>query len=178
ACWPRWSRRWPRQASPALRSPPTRPIICWCSKNTSPRPWLPCAPLGIMSDMQIGSPDDPRWAQVARKLEPCATLLRAWPLQGGISAQMTALALQLPDGETRTVIVRRPGVQAMQRNPHAAAHEYQVLQIVQAAHAAAQTPYLLDQSGEIFPEPYLVMAYIEGEPDFAPARGQAIARQM
>ncbi len=128
--------------------------------------------------MTIDLPDDPRWAQVARKLDPRATLLRAWPLQGGISAQMTALALQLPDGETRKVIARRPGAQALQHNPHAAADEFQVLQIVQAAHVAAQTPYFLDQSGEIFPEPFLVVAYIEGDPDFAPARGQAIARQM
>ena len=46
---------------------------------------------------------------VARRVEPGARLLRAWPLTGGVSAQATGLEIALPDGTTRKLVVRRHG---------------------------------------------------------------------
>jgi hypothetical protein len=46
--------------------------------------------------------------RLARRIEPQSTLLRAWPLAGGISAQMTALEVALPDGRTKKMIVCMP----------------------------------------------------------------------
>ncbi|MCC6455920.1 MAG: phosphotransferase family protein [Caldilineaceae bacterium] len=116
--------------------------------------------------------------QVVQKIEPRGKLLRAWRLKGGISAQMTALEVRLADGQTKTIIVRRPGALAVQQNPHAAADEFKILQIVQSAGVRAQTPYYLDQSGEIFPEPYLVIEYIEGQPEYAPANVKGCVFQI
>lgn len=47
---------------------------------------------------------------LVQQLAPHGKLLRTWPLQGGISAQMTALELALPDGQTQKMIVRRPDI--------------------------------------------------------------------
>lgn len=91
---------------------------------------------------------------------------------------MTALELLLADGQHRKVIVRRPGKATLQHNPNAAAEEFRILQIVQAAGIAAQTPYLLDQTGTILGEPLLVMGYVEGEPDFAPTSTAGRIPQM
>jgi aminoglycoside phosphotransferase (APT) family kinase protein len=113
--------------------------------------------------------ENQKLAQVVQKFEPHGKLVRAWQLKGGISAQMTALEVRLAGGQTKKMIVRRPGAMALKHNPHAAADEFKILQIVQSAGVRAQTPYHLDQSGEIFLEPYLVIEYIEGQPDYAPA---------
>jgi aminoglycoside phosphotransferase (APT) family kinase protein len=119
-----------------------------------------------------------KFKEIVKKIDPHSTLLRAWPLKGGLSAQMTALELLLAGGQTCKVIVRRPREKTFQRNPHAATDEFKILQIVQSIGVNAQTPYFLDQSGEIFPEPYLVVEYIEGEPEYAPADVTACARQI
>lgn len=117
-------------------------------------------------------------SRLARKIDPHSRLVRAWPLQGGISAQVTALEIRRPDGQTQKLILRRPGTQTLQHNPHAAAHEFRILRTVYAAGVAAQAPVLLDPSGDIFPDPYLVVEYVEGEPDFAPAGAGDRIRQM
>jgi aminoglycoside phosphotransferase (APT) family kinase protein len=126
----------------------------------------------------IESEERDKFARVAQKVFPHSRLLRTWPLQGGLSAQMTALEVMLPDGRTKKLIVRRPGKRAVTQNPRAAADEFRILQIVQSAGVTVQTPYLLDQSGEIFSEPYLVIEYIEGDPEFSPANITAHVRQI
>jgi aminoglycoside phosphotransferase (APT) family kinase protein len=103
---------------------------------------------------------------VVQIIAPGSTLLRAWPLQGGISAEMTAFELQYPDGQLRKMILRRPSEQVLQLNPRAAENEFRVLQLTSRLGLAAQTPYYLDQSGTIFSMPYLVMEFIEGKPEF------------
>jgi aminoglycoside phosphotransferase (APT) family kinase protein len=91
---------------------------------------------------------------------------------------MTALEVRLADGQTRKLIVRQPGARAIRHNADAAADEFTILQIVQSAGVKTQTPYILDESGEIFPEPYLVVEYIEGNPEFAPTNITACVEQM
>ena len=57
----------------------------------------------------VDSIEDTQFERVARRVEPQGTLLRAWPLQGGVSAQVTALEVSLPDGRSRKLVVRRHG---------------------------------------------------------------------
>lgn len=99
-------------------------------------------------------------------IAPGSTLLRTWPLQGGISAEMTAFELQRPDGQTRKLILRRPSEPVLRLNPRAAEDEFKVLQLITSLGLAAPTPYYLDQSGTIFSTPYLIMEYIDGRPEF------------
>jgi aminoglycoside phosphotransferase (APT) family kinase protein len=106
---------------------------------------------------------------VAQKIAPQSKLLRAWPLTGGVSAQVTALEIERADGRAQTMIVRQHGSVDLKRNPQIAADEFKLLQILQSAGLATPTPYYLDQSGEIFPTPYLVIEYIAGTPAVAPA---------
>lgn len=116
--------------------------------------------------------------RVAAKVEPQATLVAAWELKGGLAAQMTALEVGWPDGRRRKLIVRRPGPRALQLNPDAAAHEFRILQALQGLGVKTQTPYLLDESGEIWAQPYLVVEYIEGEAVYAPAAVMPFVEQM
>jgi aminoglycoside phosphotransferase (APT) family kinase protein len=106
--------------------------------------------------------------QLLGKIDPHSTLLRSWPLQGGVSAQITALEIARADGQTHTLIVRRHGALDLLHNPQIAADEFKLLQILQSLGIAAPKPYVLDQSGEIFATPCIVVEYIEGQPEFAP----------
>jgi aminoglycoside phosphotransferase (APT) family kinase protein len=113
--------------------------------------------------------DDQMLVQLVRRIDPQSKLLRTWQLKGGISAQMTALEILRAEGLTQKLIVRRPGERMLKQNLHAAADEFKLLQILQATGLATQRAYYLDESGRIIPTPYLVIEYIEGNPDFAPS---------
>jgi aminoglycoside phosphotransferase (APT) family kinase protein len=115
------------------------------------------------------SKEDQKFEQLVQKIAPQSKLLRTWPLKGGISAQMMAFEIERPDGQTRKMIVRRPGEGTLKRNPQAAKDEFKLLQMTQSLGLATQTPYYLDQSSQIFSTPYLVIEYIEGKPEFASA---------
>jgi aminoglycoside phosphotransferase (APT) family kinase protein len=119
-----------------------------------------------------------KFERVARSLEPQSRLLRAWALKGGGSAQVTALEIEQPGGRTQKMIVRQHGEIDRKRNPQIAADEFRLLQVLHAAGLAAPEPYYLDQSGEIFSIPYVVIEYIEGEPEFSPAHLPAFIFQF
>ena len=110
-----------------------------------------------------------RFEQIIREIAPQGRLLRTWQLKGGISARMTVLEIEGPDSQTRKMIVRQHGARDLERNPHIAADEFKLLRILQSAGLAVPAPYHLDQSGQIFSTPYLVLEYIEGRPEFAPS---------
>lgn len=126
--------------------------------------------------------------QVARRIHPDATLLRVWALAGGLSAEMTAFEVVFPGGQTRRLVLRRfaqrrfaqrcPGDSALTVNPQAAAEEYHLLRVVRSAGLTVPAPVDLDESGAIFPTPYLVIEYVEGKPEYAPADPLEVARRM
>ena len=112
------------------------------------------------------STEDNKFAQVVQKLDPPSKLLRTWELKGGVSAQVTALEIERPGGHTKKMIVRQHGAVDLKHNPHVAADEFKLLQLLCSVGLATPAPYHLDQSGEIFTTPYLVIEYIEGTPEF------------
>lgn len=118
--------------------------------------------------MTAAQEDDP-FARVVHKIDPHSTLLRAWALKGGVSAQVTALEIERPDGQAQKLLVRQHGAVNRAHNPQIAADEFRLLRLLRSAGLAVPTPYYLDQSGEIFSTPYIVSEYIEGQPEFAPA---------
>jgi aminoglycoside phosphotransferase (APT) family kinase protein len=115
------------------------------------------------------TPTSNLFERVALKLEPESRLVRSWPLPGGVSAQVTALELALPGGETRKVVVRQHGPVDLKQNPNIAVDEFNLLRLLREEGLAVPAPYLADTSGEIFPTPYLVVEFVDGETDFAPA---------
>ena len=112
--------------------------------------------------------EDKKFEQVVQKIVPQSKLLRTWALKGGVSAQVTALEMLQPDGQTKKMIVRKPGDVDLKHNPHVAANEFKLLQLLQFVGLPTPKPYHLNQSGEIFSTPYLVIEYIEGKTEFAP----------
>src|SRR5690348_15766776 len=112
--------------------------------------------------------EDKKFEQVVQKIAPQSKLLRTWELKGGVSAQVTALEIEQPDGHKQKMIVRQHGEVDLKHNPQVAADEFKLLHLLHSAGLATPTPYYLDQSGEIFSTPYVVIEYIEGQPEFAP----------
>jgi aminoglycoside phosphotransferase (APT) family kinase protein len=107
-----------------------------------------------------------QFEQLVQKIDPQSKLLRAWELKGGVSAQVTALEIERPNGQTQKMIVRQHGAVDLQQNPQIAADEFKLLQITQSAGLATPVPYYVDQSGEIFVTPYVVIEYVEGQTEF------------
>jgi len=52
---------------------------------------------------------DHAFQDIVERIDPSAKLVRHWPLTGGVSAQIEALELTLPGGQSRPVVVRRHG---------------------------------------------------------------------
>lgn len=115
------------------------------------------------------SKEDDKFEQVVQKIDPQSKLLRTWELKGGVSAQVTALEIERPGGHTKKLIVRRHGEVELKHKPQIATDEFKLLQLLHSVGLAAPRPYYLDQCGEIFPTPYLVLEYIEGKSEFAPS---------
>src|SRR5260370_22325159 len=124
------------------------------------------------------SKEDNKFAQVVQKIDPQSKLLRTWELKGGVSAQVTALEIERPAGYTQKMIVRRHGEVDLKNNPQIAADEFKLLQLLHSVGLATPRPYYLDQSGEIFSTPYLVIEYIEGETEFAPSHVPDVIFQL
>jgi aminoglycoside phosphotransferase (APT) family kinase protein len=105
-------------------------------------------------------------------------LLRAWPLSGGVSAHMVALEIETPAGESRKLVLRRHGPRDLGQNPHIAAQEFRLLQVLQSAQFPAPRPRYIDESGAILPTPYLVIDYVDGQAELAPADPDAYLQQL
>lgn len=114
------------------------------------------------------SKDDSKFEQLVLKIDPQSRLLRTWELTGGVSARVTALEIERPDGLHQKLIVRQHGATDLRGNPNIAADEFNLLQILQSAGVPAPVPYYFDQSGDIFSTPFVVIEYIEGHTEFSP----------
>ncbi len=112
---------------------------------------------------------DANFARLVRKIEPQSRLIGAWVLTGGVSAQVTALEIERPDGSTRKLVVRQHGPRDLAFNSNIAADEYKLLQWLEAAGLPVPAPIFLDSSGEIFSTPVVIAEFIDGSTDFAPA---------
>ncbi len=115
---------------------------------------------------------------LVQAIDPRASLRSTWPLRGGISAKITGIEYVLRGGETRRVVLRMPAAEMLRRNPRAAADEFRLLQRLRAAGLQVPTPIRLDESGEIFAEPYLVVGFIDGAPEFSPTQRSDFVAQM
>ena len=102
------------------------------------------------------------FARLIQRIDPESQLVRAWPLTGGVSAQVTALEIERVDGTTEKLVSRLHGPRDLGANPNIARDEFQLLQIVESHGIAAPRPVFLDESCELFPTPIVVATFIEG----------------
>jgi aminoglycoside phosphotransferase (APT) family kinase protein len=116
-----------------------------------------------------------KYEKLVQRIAPGSRLLRTWPLTGGISAEMTVLELEDPEGRISRRIVRQPSSTVLQNNPDAALNEYKLLKALRRSGLATPMPVEFDQTG---PTPYLVLEFIEGKSDFAPQDRPNFAYQL
>lgn len=109
------------------------------------------------------------YSGIIQRFRPGARLLAARPLAGGVSAEVTALEVAHPDGRAETLVLRRHGAADLARDPDIAAHEFRLLQVLQAAGVPAPRPLHLDTSGTILPTPFLLQSFVDGDPEDVPA---------
>jgi aminoglycoside phosphotransferase (APT) family kinase protein len=122
--------------------------------------------------------DDARFEELVCRIDPGYRLLRAWPLTGGVSAQVTALEIARPDGTTTRVVARLHGEIDLANNAQVAALEYRLLELTTAHGVAAPRPILLDDTCDLFPTPVIVIEFVDGATDFEPADLPGYLSQM
>lgn len=118
-----------------------------------------------------------RLAALVDRIDPAARLLRIRPLRGGSSATMTALEIVDGRGQRQTWTVRCLSPRTLQRHPRAAVDQFQTLQILQTIGTHTPAPIHLEPPGDLFAAPCLVLEYIDGQPDYAPANVVDFATQ-
>ena len=122
-----------------------------------------------------------QFTQLIQRIAPQSKLLRSWELKGGLTAEMTGLEVEGADGEVRKMIVRRRrwrDGETMEWRRQRAANEFRVLQVLGSRGVVVPTPYYMDLSCDVLPKPYMVLEYIEGQPDFTRANGTDMAAQI
>lgn len=106
--------------------------------------------------------DEMPFRHLVQRIDPRNNLVRAWPLTGGVSAQVTALEVE-GDGQASKLVVRQHGERDRSGNPDIARDEFLLLQIVRAYGVTAPAPVYVDESCELFPTPVVVIEFIDGE---------------
>jgi aminoglycoside phosphotransferase (APT) family kinase protein len=104
-----------------------------------------------------------------RAARPDWRLVRAWPLPGATSSQVSAIEAESADGQHATLVLRQYGAANLKSDPHAAQTEYRLLQLLSAAGQPVPRPFLADESRAILPGPFLLQELIDGEPVDEPA---------
>jgi aminoglycoside phosphotransferase (APT) family kinase protein len=124
------------------------------------------------------SRDHDRFERLVRRMDPDATLRRVWSLEGGTSAEVTALEVENADGASKRLVVRRHGPRDLQANPGVAADEFRLLEVLHGHGLAIPAPRHVDESGAVLASPFVVVDYIDGVHEFAPADLPDVIRQM
>ena len=105
---------------------------------------------------------------LVEKVAPKGKLLRTWPLEGGISAQMTAFEVENAHGQNQKMILRHPAAATVRRNPYAARDEFKLLEMARTLGLDVPAPLYLEQAEDPSPASFLVIEYIEGQIVFSP----------
>ncbi len=108
---------------------------------------------------------------VARRV-PQATVVRTWPLYGGISASSVAFELQIA-GRSEVFIARLPGDWSYENNEDCAGTLFRLLQGLQSLSVKSPEPVWLEEG----PRPLLVMRYISGKPELQPTDLESFVNQ-
>lgn len=113
-----------------------------------------------------------------QSIYPQSKLVHFWHLDDGISADMIAFEIEAAGGQKRKLILRRLSSSHLRKIPLAAESESKLLQIAQTQGLASPRAIHFDQTGQIFSRPYLILEYVEGEPDYSPSNLDEYLRQM
>jgi aminoglycoside phosphotransferase (APT) family kinase protein len=115
---------------------------------------------------------------ILHRVLPDAELLDVAELTGGISAQVSALEIRHRSGDIQKIVVRQYGAANLRSDPHVAAHEYQLLEMLARRAVPVPGPIYADESGSILPTPYLVLEFIDGHVVEQPTDLHSFAQQL
>ncbi len=96
---------------------------------------------------------------------PNSKLHRCWDLNGGISSKMLAFEITYPNGDTEKMILRQPSDWTLENVKDAAKNEHRLLLLLSKAGIKCQKAYFIDETGDVFNRPSLIVEYLEGSPD-------------
>jgi aminoglycoside phosphotransferase (APT) family kinase protein len=106
--------------------------------------------------------------QAVAALEPGGRLVSVRALTGGVSANVFALEIATPDARHRRVVFRQHRADFKQHDRTVTAKEHAVLAALHREGLAVPEPYLCDDTGADT-APYLLMEWVDGSTDVAPA---------
>jgi len=104
---------------------------------------------------------------VVSRLFPGANITGIVRLTGGVSADVHRLDLDLADGGATSVVLRAHGAS---HSGHGAKLEYELLQTLYRQGVPVPEPLLVDVSGSLLKDPFLVMAFVEGSSEIPAAQ--------
>lgn len=99
------------------------------------------------------------YAEIVTRLFPAAELEAVVRLRGGVSADVHRLDLKLADGSRTRLVLRAHGAS---HSGHPAETEFQLLRALHQGGVPVPEPLLVDASGSLLSDPFLVMAFVEG----------------
>ena len=100
---------------------------------------------------------------IANTLFPGSVVLKQWPLQGGVSANMYALKLEHSDGKHDRIVIRQHGAadwKSLANN--VTATEFALLQALYKYGLKVPEPLYLDNSDSVLSSPFFVTEFVEG----------------
>lgn len=103
-----------------------------------------------------------RWQPLVERIVPGGQLLRSWRLEGGVSAEATALDILATDGHRKRLVVRRHGERDWRRDPEVAAKEFVLLSVLHKQGMQVPIPYEAGGRGGTEETPYIVVEFVEG----------------
>jgi aminoglycoside phosphotransferase (APT) family kinase protein len=125
------------------------------------------------------APTPSQFEQVARAIDPNATVVSTHKLLGGLGCRMDVLEYEIGDGESLRVVTRQYWVKDDPSTDKRPLGESRVLAALKANNVPAPEPILDEaEAGEIFGRPGIVISYINGMPNLGPADLHDWARQI
>ena len=126
--------------------------------------------IGIMTAPgRPAQPDQAALRKIVAAIDPELRLTDNGRQPGGVSAQVTLIETQAPDGESSRLMLRQYGAANLRADPHVAVHEFRLLSLLHEAGLPVPKPYRADESCAVLPGPWLVVEFIDGmtiiEPD-------------
>ncbi len=118
--------------------------------------------------------DDP-YAAIVDRVLPGARLTATTRLTGGVSADVYRLDAIRDDGTAVRLVLRAHG---RSHAGHGAALEFQLLQALHQGGVPVPEPLLVDVSGEVLPDPFLVMSFVDGSSEVPAAQTTAHIERM
>ncbi|MDQ6418865.1 phosphotransferase [Paenibacillus sp. LHD-117] len=118
------------------------------------------------------------WHSVVERIAPGGKLLRSRKLEGGVSAEVTALEVLETSGEVLKLVVRRHGEADWRRDPNVARKEFELLELLHSQGMPVPTPYEAGGLGGTEESPYIVVAYVEGSSGMDEPNPNGSARRL